>query len=376
MRTTYQRAFDHVTASDHLKKEVLEMTKQEQDILRRRIPRAVLIAAVLILVLAGTAVAVSVPGIQDWFRQYWQETAGDTAMPAEQEEAIGQMTQSVGTSAGTKAPETEPATANAGPAGEAEKPGESEKTAPDHTDVPEAILGGEPSQTTVTLESVTVGEKHLWLLLHVSGNFEPGKTYTFARAELIGAPEKVYSDLGIKVGKGLTYRADGCKILEDGSLQIMAQYQSPDPNADLTAGGEFCLHLETLLMEREPLLEGQWEIPFTLEQGTLASSIKLENILLPVSGLEGASDVTFQEMRVFSTGMELICDAEYAGFTLWTDVALILADGSEIPNSAAHASWEGEAEKSRWVADYTWKVPVALEQAAAVRIGGQVIPLS
>ena len=375
MRTIYQRAFDHVTASDHLKKEVLEMTKQEQDILRRRIPRAVLIAAVLILVLAGTAVAVSVPGIQDWFRQYWQETAGDTAMPAEQEEAIGQMTQSVGTSAGTKAPETEPATANAGPAEEAEKPGESEKTAPDHTDSPAAIPGGEPSQITVTLESVTVGEKHLWLLLHVSGNFEPGKAYTFARAELIGAPEKVYSDLGIKVGKGLTYRTDGCKILEDGSLQIMAQYQSPDPNADLTAGGEFCLHLETLLMEREPLLEGQWEIPFTLEQGTTMPTIKLENILLPVSGLEGASDVTFQEIRVFSTGMELICDAEYAGFTLWTDVALILADGSEIPTGAAHASWEDGAEKSRWVADYTWKVPVALEQAAAVRIGGQVIPL-
>lgn len=78
---------------------------------------------------------------------------------------------------------------------------------------------------------------------------------------------------------------------------------------------------------------------------------------------------------MFSTGMELICDAEYAGFTLWTDVALILADGSEIPTGAAHASWEDGAEKSRWVADYTWKVPVALEQAAAVRIGGQVIPL-
>ena len=76
MRTTYQRAFDHVTASDHLKKEVLEMTKQEQDILRRRIPRAVLIAAVLILVLAGTAVAVSVPGIQDWFRSTGRRPPG------------------------------------------------------------------------------------------------------------------------------------------------------------------------------------------------------------------------------------------------------------------------------------------------------------
>ena len=261
-------------------------------------------------------------------------------MPAEQEEAIGQMTQSVGTSAGTKAPRSRPR--QMPDPRERRKSRANLRKQPRITQMsPAAIPGGEPSQTTVTLESVTVGEKHLWLLLHVSGNFEPGKAYTFARAELIGAPEKVYSDLGIKVGKGLTYRTDGCKILEDGSLQIMAQYQSPDPNADLTAGGEFCLHLETLLMEREPLLEGQWEIPFTLEQGTTMPTIKLENILLPVSGLEGASDVTFQEIRVFSTGMELICDAEYAGFTLWTDVALILADGSEIPTGAAHASWEG-----------------------------------
>lgn len=374
MRTTYQRAFDHVTASDRLKKEVLEMTKQEKDILRRRIPRAVLIAAAIMLVLAGTAVAVSVPGIQDWFRQYWQETAGDAAMPAEQEEAIGQMTQPVGTSAGAKTPEAESDVAISEPTGDAEKPGGPEKPAPDPTDVPGTIPGGEASETTVTLESVTVGEKHLWILLHVTGNFEPGKTYAFERAELIGAPEKVYPDLGIKVGKGLTY--DNCRILEDGSLQIVAQYQSPDPNTDLTVGGDLCLHLENLLMDREPLLEGQWEIPFTLEQGALLPTIKLEDIPLPVSGLENASDVNFQEMRVLSTGIELICDAEYAGFTLWTDVALILADGGEVPAGAAHASWEGAAEKSRWVADYTWKVPVALEQAAAVRIGGQVLPLS
>lgn len=187
MRTIYQRAFDHVTASDHLKKEVLEMTKQEQDILRRRIPRAVLIAAVLILVLAGTAVAVSVPGIQDWFRQYWQETAGDTAMPAEQEEAIGQMTQSVGTSAGTKAPE------------EVESPSAEEGQAPAAGDSSvEAPAAGEPEQidnsepeppstatqdppaaeagdATVTLDSVTVGEDQIWLLLRVTGRtFEPG----------------------------------------------------------------------------------------------------------------------------------------------------------------------------------------------------------
>ena len=57
MRTRYQRAFDHVTASRRLREEVLNMTKQEKRSLRRRIPRAVLIAAALALLLAGTALA-------------------------------------------------------------------------------------------------------------------------------------------------------------------------------------------------------------------------------------------------------------------------------------------------------------------------------
>ena len=70
MRTRYQRAFDHVTASGRLREEVLNMTKQEKRSLRRRIPRAVLIAAVLALLLAGTALAVNVPGIQAWFQRY------------------------------------------------------------------------------------------------------------------------------------------------------------------------------------------------------------------------------------------------------------------------------------------------------------------
>ena len=83
----------------------------------------------------------------------------------------------------------------------------------------------------------------------------------------------------------------------------------------------------------------------------------------------------FREIHVMSTGMELICDAQYAGSTLWPDVALILADGGEIEAGAAHASWEGEADTSLWITDYTWKVPIALEQAYSVRIGDVLVPL-
>ena len=68
MRTDYQRAFDHVTASDDLERKVLDMTSYEKKALRRRIPRAALIAAILALLLAGTALAAATPGIQDWFR--------------------------------------------------------------------------------------------------------------------------------------------------------------------------------------------------------------------------------------------------------------------------------------------------------------------
>ena len=385
MQTKYQKAFDHVTASDRLKEEVLNMTKQEKETLRRQIPKAALVAAIIILILAGTAVAVSIPGIQDWFQQYWQEAGGGAPMTAEQETAIGQMTQSVGTSAQSEKAEAEEdenlaAGENLPPEGEspAEKTSGGETVeAPGRNQASESATNGdkpvaETVGTTVSLDSVTVGEKHLWMLLHVSGTFESGKSYSFERSELIGAPEKVYEDLGIKVGKGLTCSSN---VLEDGSLQILAQYQSPDPNADLTEGGNLCLHLENLLMDREPLLEGQWDIPFTLEQASAMPAIKLENISIPVPESEDAGDINFQKIRITSTGMELICDAQYAGSTLWPDVALILTDGSEIEAGAAHASWEGEADTSLWITDYTWKVPIALEQASSVRIGDVLIPL-
>ncbi len=387
MRTRYQRAFDHVTASDRLKQEVLTMTRQDKEMLRRRIPKTALIAVLIILVLAGTAVAVSVPGLQDWFRQYWQEATGRTDMTQVQEDAIGKMTQSVDTSARPEGTEVGTPKAGGRPAAGHSTPAENDKpeeepaaggaeSIPNGTGaIAEADKPAAEAGIAVTLESATVGEKHLWILLHVSGTFEPGKMYTFERSELIGAPEKVYTDLGIKIGKSLSFSRAGCQVLEDGSLQILAQYQSPDPNADLTAGGEFCLHLEDLLMERELVLKGEWDIPFSLQQAEPLPAIELEHVALPIPGLEHTDGIDFQEAQVTATGMELICDGRYAGFPLWTDVALVLTDGTEIGTSAAHASWEGEAEASRWVIDYTWKVPVTLEQAASIRIEDVFVPL-
>ena len=70
MRNIYRETFDQIHASETLRKEVLEMTKQQQStVRRRRIPNGALIAAALVLVLAGTTLAaVGMPRtLRDWF---------------------------------------------------------------------------------------------------------------------------------------------------------------------------------------------------------------------------------------------------------------------------------------------------------------------
>ena len=314
MRTDYQRAFDHVTASDDLERKVLDMTSYEKKALRRRIPRAALIAAILALLLAGTALAAATPGIQDWFRQYWQETAGDAPMTAEQEAAIGQMTQSVGSSAKSDGPEAE--------AGEA--PAALETLPPEEEPLPETPSGGDPAEAAggnqasapaanggkpaaeaggaaVTLDSVTVGEDQIWLLLRVTGRtFEPGMWYQFAMTRMDGEPEKELSDLGIVMGGSFTYGRDWHKILDDGSLEIMLLYKNADPNTMLTDGRKLTLCLANLMMDDELVLEGEWRLPFTVEKTGPLPAVELEHVRLPVEGLDHAEEADFEEIRLRS----------------------------------------------------------------------------
>ena len=389
MRTRYQRAFDHVTASGRLREEVLNMTKQEKRSLRRRIPRAVLIAAVLALLLAGTALAVNVPGIQAWFQRYWEDAAGTVEMPPAQQEVLDDLTQSVGTSAATGTPERAEVPGLPETSADAEPPERASEEVPAEpadtaagggaAPVPD---GGDPSVqvgcVTVTLDSVTAGENQLWMLVRVTGQtFEAGKDYAFCRGELVGAPQKEYADLGILVGSGVRMSADGCRILADGSLEMMLWYTNPDPAAaDLTDGRTMTLRLTDLMADREPLVQGQWDIPFTLAKTAPSAAIELEQVVLPVEGVDGTDKVVYDTLRVTSTGMELISGVRYEGANLWSDVALVLPDGTEIEGGGAHGTWEGEAHESRWINSYTWKVPVALEQAAAVRIGDVTVPLT
>lgn len=376
MRTPYQEAFDHVTASERLKAEVLDMTKREKQELRRRIPKFILIAAVIALLLAGTALAVNMPHLQDWFRQYWEDATGEDLMNAQQEDIMNSVTQSVDATSnmedGAGGVSSEATSPNDIPNQATNKPGVPDTT--QSTSADPAPATSQVPNVTVSLDSVAVGEDALWMLVHVTGNYETGKRYSFRRGELLGAPEKEFSELGITVSSGVT--AERCEILNDGSLQILLHYQCLNSSADLTQGGTYQLQLEDLMMDRNPVQKGQWNLSFSLDQTTASAPVVLEHITLPVEGLDGQDAVEFEEIRITSTGVRLVCQPQFSGYNLWTDVALILADGSEISGFGGHGSWTGEADTSNWYSSYNWNLPVAVEQAVALRIGETIVPFS
>ena len=373
MRTPYQEAFDHVTASERLKDEVLDMTKREKQDLCRRIPKFILIAAVIVLLLAGTALAVNMPHLQDWFRQYWVEATGEDVMNAQQEEVMNSVTQSVDATSNMEK-ELEGISSEATSPNNIPDQAAANKDAPDTTQSPSAgqtpATSHEPT-ITVSLDSVAAGEDTLWMLVHVTGNYETGKRYSFGRGELLGAPEKEFSELGITVSRGVV--AEQCEILTDGSLQILLRYQCLNSSADLTQGGTYQLQLEDLMMERDLVKAGQWNLSFSLDETTASVPVVLEHITLPVEGLDTQDTVEFEEIRITSTGVKLVCQPQFSGYRLWADVALILADGSEISGSRGHSNWTGDADKSNWFTAYNWNLPVAVEQAIALRFGETVI---
>lgn len=383
MRTPYQEAFDHVTASERLKDEVLDMAKREKQDLCRRIPKFILIAAVIALLLAGTALAVNIPNLQDWFRQYWADATGEGLMNPQQEEVMNSVTQSVDATSnmenGAEDTSSED-TFSEGTLPEAASPGDAPTQEADSAgtaDPSQSPAAGQAPATsqvpnvTVSLDSVATGEDTLWMLVHVTGNYEPGKRYSFRRGELLGAPEKEFSELGITVSSGVT--AERYEILDDGSLQILLHYQCLNSSADLTQGGTYELQLEDLMMDRNPIQKGQWNLSFSLDNVATSAPVVLDHVTLPVEGLEGQDTVEFEEIRITSTGVRFVCQPQFCGYSLWTDVALVLADGSEIAGFGGHGSWTGEADTSNWYSAYNWNLPVAVEQAVALRIGKTVI---
>ena len=220
MEEQYREMFDEVRASSRLREEVAHMTTRERKPSRRRLPKAAVAAAAVLVLLAGTALAaVGAPGtIRDWFAREWEEITGDT-MDAEQLDLIDRLTKPVGVS------DTQ-------------------------------------NGTTVTVDSVTVGNSTVWMLVKVSGDYtqEKESLYHFQGMDLTLDPDPDLVDT--PGGYSLDYPYVG--VAEDGTLTMLVRFTIDLAGQSSLLDGvrQATLLVDNLMYSDQTMTEGHWTLTF------------------------------------------------------------------------------------------------------------------
>ena len=371
MRDLYRETFDGIHASQALRQEVLNMTKREKAAVKRQVPRIGLIAAVIVLVLAGTALAASFTGLPEWFSRQWTKETGRT-IEKNQMGVITGLTDEVGVSA-------------------------------------------ESDGVTVTVDSVTRGEGVMWVLARLEGlpdeaelearlagqeapaldssllpeGWEPSplREFDFLECELTLTPE-----LGDEFqGWSCLQQTRG----ENGTWSFLMQYTA---SASL---GTTPLDVEAVTMKLGrlqwggrigvgtiPVAEGPWELDFTLPPIHAATRLttgpcRVTGTLTQPNGWDiwedgpfPTEEVELQDIQVTSTGLLIIwADGEQAKRIMpFHDITLVMKDGTELENTSG-GRHEEPLPDGRTVTQRLWEVPVDLSQAEALVIGGETLKL-
>lgn len=341
MKEEYRQVFDQVHASRRLCEEVAQMTKLERRNPKKRFPKGILIAAAILVALAGSAIAaVGMPGtLQGWFARQWTEQ-NDTEMSAEQLAFIDHLTEQVG-------------------------------------------VRDTQNGVTVTLDSITAGDSSIWLLLKVSGSYEEDEAhrYDFGMMDLTLDPDPnlIHDTPG---GCGLQTLYSGTAA--DGVFTVMLQY-TIDLAGKSTLWDEprtATLVLEDLNRkeiggdwEETPAAEGIWTLTFSLtptEERQVRTASELE---VPARNRDTrqAGRTTISQVRISATEIQYVQTAEEQA---WEPerAALVLRDGSVVEQCGGNCRFQ-DAAYTRWSSTYYWGLPVDLDQVTALRIGNEMFPL-
>jgi len=331
----YREIFEEISAPDSLRQRVKQISAAERrETGRRRIPKGALIAAVFAVVLTGsTLAAVGLPGsIPTWFAARWEEVS-DEQMSEEQTMLIESLTQEVGVS-----------------------------------DTSHGV--------TVTLDSVTVGDSTLWLLLRAEGDLsvpEEAELCHFgrAKAEFRFSPDREKTPGGYTVDYGFVEETE-----EGGLIFLMRQSFTLTGENSLTEGYDGVLRLDDLMWNDSTVVEGTWKLPFTISPVEREVLI-LESAVVPVVDREADRKelaVELKEIRVTSTDIRFVQEAETAELYPAFD-GVVLEDGTEIGCAGGGSRWVGELYTGQWASNYYWSLPVETEQIAGLRFGDTLIPV-
>ena len=352
MEKNYRELFDGIRASGRLRRDVMDLKNLGR---REAGPSAhtlrPVLAAVLTVLLLGTAACAAVPGaaksLADYFSGRWKEH-NDTSLTQAQLDFIENFTQTVGVS--------------------------------------DTCNG-----VTVTLEAVTAGESSLWMLLSVDGLDVPaedlaGEDVRFSSRGLFldMDPEAAYNYGMIPEGP-LELRA-----AEDGKLMLTlrAIWDNSASSINILDGHQALLLLQgirTFDVDRHlkaRLAEGSWRLEFTLEPAADPETIILRDVALPAMRINTdtldwePSEPRAKEIRMTSTEMHIYWNEDALSYPV-KEISLLLDGGAEVGNAGAWPVRVDTAPEEGILGHFIvpWDLPVDLSRAAAIRVGDQTIPL-
>ncbi|MBQ8798244.1 MAG: hypothetical protein IJZ55_01610 [Lachnospiraceae bacterium] len=317
--------------------DILERSEQVVSVpmpIRRRLPVA-LVAALLALLLMGAGVITVIYGdnIQNWFAHYFSTVTG-------------------------------------------QEMSEGHKSLIDHLSQ-DIRLSQTVGETTVTVDSVTVGDTVFYLLLRVEGiTFKPGHQYNFDKV-FVDVSSDLPEGIGTMGGYSLQFQGlDG-----DGAALMLMEFSTSTGENFMVGTTPWNIHLVLENLIRDPwfdrhkmITEGIWEFDFSIERQP-TEPVSLPDTEVRVmnrwTGEEELAMIT--DIELTSTGIGFRYDFEEGTLAIERNLEVILTNGERILYGGG-----GDVpteDGTKLICAYHWMIPVNLSEVEAVRIGDVEIPV-
>ncbi len=303
----------------------------------RRHVSVALIAARLCLFLMGAGVIAVIYGdnIQNWFGYYFSETTGHE-MSQSQAELIDHLSQNIGQS--------------------------------------QTIDG-----TTVTVDSVTMGDDSFFLLLRVEGaELSKRYGYDFDNVVLEVSPNPLTWEDGIG-----GYGTDFLGLDGDGAALFLIDhsYTTAEPFTTDTTPLEVHLVLNDFMRsprteKRKMITEGVWEFDFSIDRSKPPETVSLPDTQVTAQNLHTQEDgtVLLTDLVLTNTGIRFRYDYQDGTYDLAAHIQIQLKNGATIHYK------EGSSilmdDKTTLNCSYHWQIPVELDEVQAVLFDDIAIPVS
>lgn len=352
-REIYKETMDRVRTPQQVRKRILDMDpadgqreasglwetegRQESSdrwrVGRRRRMSMGLAACLLVVLVSGTALAISAgDGLKTWFEMSWKAWNGQE-MPDEQIAVIDSLTTPLGVS----------------------------QTVGD---------------VTVTADSIAYSDGYYWILVHAEGlEFDKHHAYGFAESRLEVESETMDS-LGWNWGSEDHTEKSGdysrtC-ILIDGEINpdLLEQAEGQDVTFTLTMS-DF-MENPTDADGKKLLQEGTWTLEFTVPLTEDEKALVIEDFdtLLTAPG-GGSVPVRVQDIRVNTVGISYtLCSPRFEDGdeeNIHGEAPrAIMKNGGELGITGGSGK---RLEDGSWQIRYNWSMPLDVREIAAVRLG-------